>query len=605
MLRFSLFRESMNISNTVVPFTVSCVAYPLCAHQSGQEMAVVDIEDAIQAPREPSADECCGSGCARCVWDVYYDKLSEYQACRNKQKIPSTAILSSQVTTSERSSRASGESTASSSYCGTVVVQFRDVEEIDDGKFTETPLPTQLGFTPLTRADVVELSLPDRDADTPLWISIHGKTVLQQVGDTALDGDCVGVLAPNSRATVEQFMRLLKLPMTESTTVTLSPSPFAPAAHFPHHLPSRRPMKVAEFLRWWVDLTSSASLQPPLIQLLARFAKDDADATLLKRLVSLPGHLFRNVIPNSTAYWDVPGLLAAFPSCRPPLARLLEVLAPMRLCPYSIANHRDANDCPIEVLVKRSRERRCIPTFVEAEGWEGDDFERLKEKTAAFLAERPQTFHGHCAQEFSALLQNVPRSDDGGLLYVAPRSWRSRTTRLAVGCSEANDFFAASGHSPLPPFVAVAGGTGFAPIRTMIQRVMARHRVCRGGVGIAAASASSLLVLCVKYQRHWHVLERMLSADWATHGGVRIVPVVTRERGAMLGTLEEAVTANQDIVACAAATGVLVCGPPGLSEKAMSIVLGDRKRTALQWTEDWSQHRGPTLSALLSPRVGH
>ncbi|CAK7336938.1 unnamed protein product [Dovyalis caffra] len=29
-------------------------------------------------PEKPEPGDCCGSGCARCVWDVYYEELEEY-----------------------------------------------------------------------------------------------------------------------------------------------------------------------------------------------------------------------------------------------------------------------------------------------------------------------------------------------------------------------------------------------------------------------------------------------------------------------------------------------------------------------------------------------
>lgn len=29
-------------------------------------------------PEKPLPDDCCGSGCVRCVWDIYYDELEEY-----------------------------------------------------------------------------------------------------------------------------------------------------------------------------------------------------------------------------------------------------------------------------------------------------------------------------------------------------------------------------------------------------------------------------------------------------------------------------------------------------------------------------------------------
>ncbi|KAJ0232665.1 hypothetical protein HA466_0289010 [Hirschfeldia incana] len=29
-------------------------------------------------PEKPEPGDCCGSGCVRCVWDMYYDELEEY-----------------------------------------------------------------------------------------------------------------------------------------------------------------------------------------------------------------------------------------------------------------------------------------------------------------------------------------------------------------------------------------------------------------------------------------------------------------------------------------------------------------------------------------------
>lgn len=29
-------------------------------------------------PEKPEPGDCCGSGCVRCVWDVYYEELEAY-----------------------------------------------------------------------------------------------------------------------------------------------------------------------------------------------------------------------------------------------------------------------------------------------------------------------------------------------------------------------------------------------------------------------------------------------------------------------------------------------------------------------------------------------
>lgn len=35
-------------------------------------------------PEKPEPGDCCGSGCVRCVWDVYYDELDEYNKLYKK-----------------------------------------------------------------------------------------------------------------------------------------------------------------------------------------------------------------------------------------------------------------------------------------------------------------------------------------------------------------------------------------------------------------------------------------------------------------------------------------------------------------------------------------
>ncbi|KAH7692666.1 Cytochrome-b5 reductase protein [Dioscorea alata] len=35
-------------------------------------------ETPLQPPEKPLPGDCCGSGCMRCVWDVYYEELEAY-----------------------------------------------------------------------------------------------------------------------------------------------------------------------------------------------------------------------------------------------------------------------------------------------------------------------------------------------------------------------------------------------------------------------------------------------------------------------------------------------------------------------------------------------
>ncbi|XWS29241.1 hypothetical protein CRYUN_Cryun24cG0011400 [Craigia yunnanensis] len=38
-------------------------------------------------PEKPEPGDCCGSGCVRCVWDVYYEELEAYNKLYNKDSM--------------------------------------------------------------------------------------------------------------------------------------------------------------------------------------------------------------------------------------------------------------------------------------------------------------------------------------------------------------------------------------------------------------------------------------------------------------------------------------------------------------------------------------
>ncbi|GFQ03944.1 hypothetical protein PHJA_002538200 [Phtheirospermum japonicum] len=48
-------------------------------HKSKDEDGLEKTTQPIPPPPEkPLPGDCCGSGCIRCVWDVYYEELEEY-----------------------------------------------------------------------------------------------------------------------------------------------------------------------------------------------------------------------------------------------------------------------------------------------------------------------------------------------------------------------------------------------------------------------------------------------------------------------------------------------------------------------------------------------
>lgn len=53
---------------------------PIEAAKSKEE-ELKPVKEAVPPPpppEKPEPGDCCGSGCVRCVWDVYYDELDEY-----------------------------------------------------------------------------------------------------------------------------------------------------------------------------------------------------------------------------------------------------------------------------------------------------------------------------------------------------------------------------------------------------------------------------------------------------------------------------------------------------------------------------------------------
>jgi hypothetical protein len=42
-------------------------------------------------PEKPLPGDCCGSGCVRCVWDMYYEELEEYNKLCESDSKPQSA----------------------------------------------------------------------------------------------------------------------------------------------------------------------------------------------------------------------------------------------------------------------------------------------------------------------------------------------------------------------------------------------------------------------------------------------------------------------------------------------------------------------------------
>lgn len=59
--------------------------------KKGNEEEKLAKETPPPPPEKPEPGDCCGSGCVRCVWDVYYEELEAYNKLYNSDSKKSRA----------------------------------------------------------------------------------------------------------------------------------------------------------------------------------------------------------------------------------------------------------------------------------------------------------------------------------------------------------------------------------------------------------------------------------------------------------------------------------------------------------------------------------
>ncbi|KAK7262906.1 hypothetical protein RJT34_30487 [Clitoria ternatea] len=64
--------EATPTTNTPAPHPIQ--PKPNAAAQNNQDPP----KEIPPPPEKPEPGDCCGSGCVRCVWDVYYEELEQY-----------------------------------------------------------------------------------------------------------------------------------------------------------------------------------------------------------------------------------------------------------------------------------------------------------------------------------------------------------------------------------------------------------------------------------------------------------------------------------------------------------------------------------------------
>jgi hypothetical protein len=324
-------------------------------------------------PREPEPGECCGTGCARCVWDIYFDKVAEWEQAR--------CATTDALSTLHAADDTPADAVPTVSRIGSVVVKF--IEEPSD----EAERAAHLDWRP---AEHIATGTNTQHGDCKLF-SMHriraawGSTgnnrlpaalpggVLRVFLETAAPsagsadaskailselrcGDIAELYLPNDDALVDRLCQRLLLPPTR--WCVLAASPFVPPTNFPPWLPLGMPMTVRHLLKHYVDISSSAPLNgSALYALLQKTIKSSPstagrDEELVKLVAAAACDEGGDAVQRQREarlavvkrHWALPDVLDAL-CCSPSLARLLEATTPLLSRPFSVvqATHPTAS----------------------------------------------------------------------------------------------------------------------------------------------------------------------------------------------------------------------------------------------------------------------
>ena len=246
-------------------------------------------------PEPPTDEMCCGSGCDPCVWDRYYDEV---------EATLDTAAPVSQVRT-----------------VGGAVNPFdppQNCVRVAQHEGAGTVVESVYGLTPLT----VHTSPVEECGElAPIRTECKGADL------------CTAATLPlfccNSDTHVTYLMRRLAY---EERCVHVLPSVFSAgvdAPTYPHWIPQDKPFLVSDIFRYFTDITSKLSVRQNVLRVLGDHAADAEQKGALHRLASA-AHVAEYRALFRDGHCNFVTLLERYPSCLPPLAKLLSVLPQLK-----------------------------------------------------------------------------------------------------------------------------------------------------------------------------------------------------------------------------------------------------------------------------------
>ena len=157
-------------------------------------------------------------------------------------------------------------------------------------------------------------------------------------------GDSIGIDCCNNPSEVDAFLHCLGedpsrlvsvVPLDQTPSDKPAPTAVSKGAGPPQHLVKKVPVMLKELVAWNVDLRSQP--KKAMLRMLADYASDQAEADDLYLLSCIKGKdRFRAEVEEECL--TIVDLLERFPSARPPLALLLQLLPALSPRYYSIAS---------------------------------------------------------------------------------------------------------------------------------------------------------------------------------------------------------------------------------------------------------------------------
>ncbi|CBZ25820.1 oxidoreductase-like protein [Leishmania mexicana MHOM/GT/2001/U1103] len=454
----------------------------------------------MRRPREPTPGECCGSGCTRCVWDIYYDELARFE-----EFIAGGGV--------EEEGTQSSEEEEVANYIGSVVVKYIDPPALSTtgspGEWERAEMKGR-GFFPIDRIELVRCSTSLFSPTDPgisvvnLFTSAKGRAMLP--------GDVVEVLVTNSHGTqdADDVERLCKaLHLDPCAWCELHRSPFVPEDNFPPWLPLQKPLTLGQLLSAYVDISSSSYLlHQSFFENLFRIYSDSKPSSasststtpspdpekvrLLEACASSEtGPQLLRLLSKSSAPLCYPSLvdvLEVFSFVNIPLDRLLEVSGPLQTRRYSLANWLPATLppsplqlCMREVCARRSANLPAVTTV-------GADAQRVADMLNRVSQDASRDhggfFFGHTSHPLCSAARSMTRSAAGAGqrgMYVSFSLFgnSSFAQQLQAGCTALCS--PGQAKSLCSQLFLIGCGTGIAPLIAAVTQLMLRRASTAAG----------------------------------------------------------------------------------------------------------------------------